>query len=112
MTINLDSSDWVPDSCTLPTAAQPMRVAEFDRFFADAVQRTDRTDRTRLELLIDADAEPLGRDLAERETSCCSFFTFTFEPAGAGAVRMRIDVPAVHVDVLDALESHVGAVRR
>ncbi|WP_433565697.1 hypothetical protein ACQP1O_10920 [Nocardia sp. CA-151230] len=111
MTINTGSTDWVPDSCTLPTAARPMRVTEFDQFFADAVQHTERPDRTRLDLFIDADAEPLGRDLADRETGCCSFFTFTFEPADAGVV-MHIDVPAAHVGVLDALETRAGAVSR
>lgn len=112
MTINVGPSDWVPDSCTLPTSAQPMRVAEFDQFFADAVRDTVRPERTRLDLLIDAGAEPLGRDLAARETGCCSFFTFTFEPADSGVVMMHIDVPAAHVEVLDALQTRVGAVPR
>lgn len=107
MTLNLGSSGWVL-GCTLPTAAQPMRVAEFDRFFAEAVQRTERPDRTRLDLFIDAAAERRGRDLAEREKGCCSFFTFTFTPAETGVV-MRIDVPAAYVEVLDALETRVGA---
>ncbi|KAA8882090.1 hypothetical protein F3087_39245 [Nocardia colli] len=95
--------DWVPDSCTLPTAERPMRVAEFDQFFADAVLRAERPGRTRLDLLIETDAVPLGRDLAARETNCCSFFTFTFEPADGGSV-MHIDVPATRIEILDALE--------
>ncbi|MFI6368162.1 hypothetical protein ACIBG0_36125 [Nocardia sp. NPDC050630] len=61
----------VPDACTLPTAEQPIRVAEFDRFFAESVSR--RPDRTRLDLLVAVDAEPAGGDLAVRETGCCSF---------------------------------------
>ncbi len=28
---------WVPDAYTLPTVEQPIRVAEFDRFFAEGV---------------------------------------------------------------------------
>ncbi|WP_174187509.1 hypothetical protein [Nocardia barduliensis] len=31
MTISPSSGEWVPDSCTLPTVEQPVRVAEFDR---------------------------------------------------------------------------------
>ncbi|MGW5731033.1 hypothetical protein [Nocardia beijingensis] len=111
MTINSGSLDWVPDSCTLPTAERAMRVAEFDQFFADAVRRVERPDRTRLDLLIDAGAETMGRELAARETGCCSFFTFTFEPASNGLL-MRVDVPAAHVEVLDALEIRIGAVAR
>ncbi|WP_405489250.1 hypothetical protein [Nocardia sp. NBC_00511] len=111
MTIDTGSAGWVPDSCTLPTAAQPMRVEEFDRFFADSVQRAVRADRTRLDLFIDAAAEAVGRDLAARETECCSFFTFSFEPTAGGSL-MHIDVPATHIEVLDAVESRVGAVSR
>ncbi|MEC3916410.1 hypothetical protein [Nocardia sp. CDC160] len=110
MTPNIGSGDWVSDSCTLPTAARPMRVAEFDRFFTDAAHFISRPDRTRLDVLIDTAAEPLGRDLAARETACCAFFTFTFEPTDSGVV-MHIDVPATHIDVLDALETRVGAVK-
>lgn len=111
MTTNLGSSDWVPDSCTLPIANRPMRLAEFDAFFADAVQDTDRPARTRLDLLIDTNAESRGRDLAARETGCCSFFTFTFEPA-EHCVVMHIDVSAADAGVLDAVASRVGAVSR
>ncbi|MFD6394998.1 hypothetical protein [Nocardia sp. NPDC060259] len=34
--------DWVPDACTLPTVEQPIRVAEFDRFFAESVHGMGR----------------------------------------------------------------------
>ncbi|NUS45191.1 MAG: hypothetical protein HOQ24_16065 [Mycobacteriaceae bacterium] len=111
MTTDTGSSDWAPDSCTLPTAALPTRVAEFDQYFADAVRRTERPSRVRLDLFVDADAELAGRDLADRETSCCSFFTFTFEPSRSGVV-MHIDVPAAQEHVLDALENRAAAARR
>ncbi|MEV6153769.1 hypothetical protein AB0L53_25835 [Nonomuraea sp. NPDC052129] len=29
---------WVPSECTLPTAEQPLRVAEFDALFAEVVR--------------------------------------------------------------------------
>ncbi|WP_330231011.1 hypothetical protein OHA40_00070 [Nocardia sp. NBC_00508] len=101
MTHNASSAEWMPDSCTLPTAEQPVRVAEFDRFFAESVQRTHRPTRTRLDLLLAAGAEPAARDLAARESSCCSFFTFAFDTADAGTV-LHIEVPDSQVDVLDA----------
>ncbi|MBL1076898.1 hypothetical protein JK358_21110 [Nocardia sp. 2] len=103
-----DAGDWVPDSCTLPTAEQPLRVAEFEQFFAEAVQRADRVDRTRLELWLSAESEARGRDLAAREAACCSFFAFTVE-SGPGGVVMRIEVPDSRVDVLDALAVRAGA---
>ncbi|GAB2539848.1 hypothetical protein [Nocardia heshunensis] len=108
MTIGGDPVDWVPDACTLPTPEQPMRVAEFDQFFADVVQRVERPDRTRLDLLIEPGAESRGRELAARETACCSFFTFDFETTAGGSV-MHIDVPPDYVDVLDALAIRAGA---
>ncbi|MGY1898645.1 hypothetical protein [Nocardia gipuzkoensis] len=102
------SGDWVPASCTLPTAEQPVRVGEFDQFFAESVQRTDRPSCTRLDLLLAADSEPSGRDLAARESGCCSFFAFTFEATGAGLV-MRVEVPDSQAEVLDALAARVDA---
>ena len=99
---------WVPESCTLPTAEQPFRVAEFDALFRRSVQRSDRRDDTRLDLVISPDAESTARDLAQRETECCSFFRFEFEHADDGVV-MHIGVPAEHADVLDALERRVSA---
>jgi hypothetical protein len=93
---------WVSESCTLPTAEQPLRLAEFDDLFASALRGQRRLSPTALRWDLDPAAESRARDLAGRESSCCSFFTFTFR-AGAGAFEMDVEVPAAHVDVLDAL---------
>lgn len=96
-----DSPDgWVPAACTLPTTEQPLRIAEFDDLFA-TVRGAERPEPTRLILSLDAPAAAV-RDLAARESECCSFFGFdvTERPGG---VRLTIDVPPAHVDVLDAL---------
>ncbi|WP_280373411.1 hypothetical protein, partial [Nocardia abscessus] len=69
---------------------------------SESVRRTDRPSRTRLDLLLAADSEPSGRDLAARESGCCSFFAFTFEATGAGLV-MRVEVPHRQVGGRDAL---------
>jgi hypothetical protein len=98
----------VPDACTLPTAERPLRLAEFDDLFATAVRRVDPVSATHARLHVTG---PTGladrvRDLAARETECCSFFTFTTmpEPAGDGeAVVLGIEVPAAHADVLASL---------
>ncbi|MGW4632890.1 hypothetical protein [Nocardia sp. NPDC004415] len=108
MTISPAQGNWVPDACTLPTTEQPIRIAEFDRFFAESVHSTTRTAPTRLDLVLAADAEAVARDLAARETSCCSFFTFDFNTTGTGLV-MQVGVPAAYVEVLDAFAARVEA---
>ncbi|HEX7428580.1 MAG TPA: hypothetical protein VF328_17005, partial [Mycobacterium sp.] len=60
-------------------------MAEFDEFFK-AVQRIERPRPTRLDLMLPRDAEAVGRDLARRESQCCSFFEFGFETNGSDVV--------------------------
>ncbi|UGT45145.1 hypothetical protein LTV02_17900 [Nocardia yamanashiensis] len=112
MTINTGSTDWVPDSCTLPTAAQPIRVAEFDEYFTHAARTTHRLAPARLQVVLDPATEASARDLAGRESSCCSFFTFDFSTSTEG-LMMDVEVPPAYVDVLDAfaarIETAIGA---
>lgn len=100
---------WVPDSCRLPTAELPLRLAEFDRFFAEAVLRIERpsAQRLRLHLVGTAEAERGARDLTARESACCSFFTFGVTRTGPDAVTVDVQVPASHVGVLDGLAERV-----
>jgi hypothetical protein len=98
--------DWAPDACTLPTAERPLRVAEFDDLFT-FVMRAERREPQRLDLVLRRIVEAPARDLARRESECCSFFTFEFEADGEDVV-MRICVPPQHVAVLDALEARVA----
>src|SRR3954453_12738408 len=112
---------WVPvDSCTLPTADRPLRVAEFDDLFATAlrhVQRPVGAPRARLVLAGDATLPGRVQRLADAETSCCSFFTFTVtalgpDPsaaAGEARVALDIEVPPDRSDVLDALVGRAAA---
>ena len=111
MRISPAQSDWVPDACTLSTVEQPIRVAEFHRFFADAVHSTTRLSPTRLDLQLVADVEAVARDLASRESSCCSFFTFGFDSAGTNLV-MQVGAPAAYAEVLDAFPARVEAANR
>jgi hypothetical protein len=103
----------VPDACTLPTAAQPLRLAEFDALFATAVRQVEQLDATHARLRM---AGPAGladtvRDLTARETECCSFFGFTVAaepvPDGEGVV-LDVEVPARHADVLASLIQRAG----
>lgn len=93
-------SDWVPDACSLPSIDRPLRIAEFDQFFAGGVRLLRRPAPARLELLLTDEAEPVGRDLAARESTCCSLFTFDFAVTTDGVV-MGVEVPGSSVDVLD-----------
>ena len=102
---------WVPESCSLPTAEQPLRVAEFDRLFGQAVLGWDRPSATRLDLALAADAEDDARDLAAREVGCCSFFGFEFDSDGSNVV-MRIEVPPSRAEVLDAVTERVASAVR
>jgi hypothetical protein len=104
----MSTENWVPESCTLPTAEQPLRAAEFDELFATALRAVTRTDSA-LELRLDAAAEETARALTARETECCSFFTFTFSPTSEGEVLLTATVPAPRSTVLDALATRAAA---
>ena len=99
--------DWAPEACTLPTSERALRVAEFDEFFKTVLQ-IERPRPTRLDLMLPRDAEAVGRDLARRDSECCSFFEFGFETNGSDVV-MNIGVPPTRIDVLDALEVRLGS---
>jgi hypothetical protein len=102
--------EWVPSACTLPTAEQPLRVAEFDALFADAAQALSRPDRTRLRLELTFTPEHAARaaELSARENGCCSFFTFTLTIAD-GRLLLEVAVPAEQVEVLNALQARASA---
>lgn len=91
------------DACTMPTAERPLRLAEFDDLFATAVRAVQhRGTDVRMHL---TGAEGLAdrvRDLAYRETECCSFFTFTVEGTDANLI-LDISVPPARQEILDAL---------
>ena len=103
MSVGNDLPDWTPRTCTLPTAQQPFRVAEFDDLFRECVIAVDRADATSVRLTLDGGDEVAARvlDLTARETKCCSFFTFELLPA-PGGLRLLVQVPPGQVAVLDA----------
>lgn len=96
--------EWVPQSCTLPTEEQPLRIAEWDALFTEHLTALSRpgSQRLRLELASAVETEEQVRDLAERESGCCSFFTFTVTAAD-DSVRLDIAVDPVQEPVLGAL---------
>ncbi|GAA2296328.1 hypothetical protein GCM10010149_50910 [Nonomuraea roseoviolacea subsp. roseoviolacea] len=108
--ISLDPG-WVPSACTLPTAERPLRVAEFDALFAEAVREVRRPapERLRLELVFSPDNAARAAGLTARESGCCSFFVFTLTVSGGG-LALEVAVPPGRTGVLDALRARVAAV--
>lgn len=104
MTAEIPAPEWVPQACTLPTAEQPLRLAEFDELFARHTRAAYRVrdGHLRLTLTGPPDLADSVRDLAARESECCSFFTFTTMRAG-DRVILDIEVPDAYTGVLDAL---------
>ena len=94
--------NWAPAACTLPTVERPLRVAEFDALFRTAARRIERLSPVHGRVTLDRDAEATARDLAARETSCCSFFDFAFTQSKEGLV-MDVTVPPTQAEVLEAL---------
>lgn len=113
---------WVPtDACTLPTREQPLRVAAFDRLFAEALVGAELVadagePRGNLLLAGEEDLVRRVRELVAAETSCCSFFTFDVseQPGrqrdGVRSSRVRVDV-AVPAARRDVLEAQIGRAR-
>ncbi|HZM79474.1 MAG TPA: hypothetical protein VFC19_27400 [Candidatus Limnocylindrales bacterium] len=106
-------TDQVPDACTLPTAEQPLRLAEFDALFTAAARDAERFGPQHLRVTLHggADVADSVRDLAARESQCCSFFTLTVTAPQEGMVHLDIEVPAAHIDVLDTLQRRATAAR-
>ncbi|HLL64554.1 MAG TPA: hypothetical protein VK453_02275 [Micromonosporaceae bacterium] len=102
-----DDQAWVPAACTLPTVDRPLRLGEFDDLFTSALWEQQRLSATVLRWRLDPAAEAMARDLTGRESLCCSFFSFTFAGDDAG-LRLDVQVPAGHREVLDALASRAA----
>jgi hypothetical protein len=104
---------WVPQACTLPTAEQPLRLAEFDELLSASMHGSERLAPRHLRVALTGgpDLADCVRDLAERETQCCSFFTFSVGVPQLGMVLLDIEIAAGHVEVPAALEARAAAVR-
>ena len=91
------------DACTLPTVERPLRLAEFEVLFSQAVRSVSSTeDRVRLRLTGDDGLLERVRDLTTRESACCSFFTFTIDSTESD-LTLEITVPPERRDILAAL---------
>lgn len=98
-------TDWIPETCTLPTAERPFRSAEFDALFRDDLETFSRVLPESLVLRFGSRPGLVDTltDLTRRESSCCSFFRFRLDDGG-GTVTLHVGVPTPRTDVLDGLE--------
>jgi hypothetical protein len=99
----------IDDFCTLPTAALPARLMEFDEFFRRQVSAPRRIGPHRAEFTF-ASVDGLYAqiaDLVARESACCSFFEFTIDqrsqPSAKDQLVLRVGVPQSYDDVLETL---------
>src|SRR5690625_3321137 len=91
------------EACTMPTADRPLRLAEFDALFAGAVRGIEHGgSHVRLHLTGDEGLVEQVRDLAERVTTCCSFFTFGIVGTDED-LTLEVSVPPDRQGILDAL---------
>jgi hypothetical protein len=102
--------DAIGASCTLPQADRPLRLAEFNDLFTDALRAVHRLSPTsaRLKLTGSDGIEARTRDLAAREGQCCSFFDFRIARDDASVI-LDIGVPPAHIAVLDGLTARATA---
>ena len=91
------------DACTLPTVERPLRLAEFDALFTEAVRSVQSDEgRVRMRLIGGDGLRERVRDLADRESACCTFFTFVVDGTETNVI-LEITVPPERRDILTAL---------
>jgi hypothetical protein len=103
-------TDAIGESCTLPQADRPLRLAEFNDLFADALRAVQRLSPTSARLTLTGSTliEARTRDLTARESQCCSFFDFRIARDDTSVI-LDIGVPAAHIAVLDGLIARAAA---
>jgi hypothetical protein len=95
----------VPIACTLGVSDLPDRLAEWQAFFREHVEGSDRVGWTLRLRLRDSDAALLAAaSLSRREKECCAFFAFSVELG----VNDRWLVVAVPPEAEDTLASFIA----
>jgi hypothetical protein len=100
------SLSGIPAACTLPSAEQPIRVAELNTLLTAAIGG-ERLSERRLRLVLTGPGDFAShvRDLVAREADCCSFFTFVVAEDLTGRVVLDVEVQAGYTGVLDGWAS-------
>jgi hypothetical protein len=105
----------IDDFCTLPAAALPARLTEFDELFRRQVSAPRRIGPHRAEFTF-ASVDSLYAqvsDLVARESACCAFFEFTIDQRSQTSAEdqlvLRVGVPQTYDDVLQTLMDRAAA---
>jgi hypothetical protein len=89
---------------------RPLRLVEFDDLFVSSLTRLTTVEgEVRMTLRGDTGLYDRVRDLATRESTCCSFFTFIVDGTET-VVDLSIRVPPARRDILDALAARASEV--
>ena len=102
--------DWcAPEACSLDSAQQPARVAEWDHLFAVGVRAVTPVDGgVRLDLAPARGQAAAVADLADREAQCCLFFRFDLAIADE-TLALTIRTDPAYGSVVDALAARALA---
>ncbi len=98
-------------ACTLPTVDRPLRLAEFDALFALVTSVDHEGHVARLHLSGPPTLHEQVIDLTERESQCCSFFTFAVDGTES-EVDLRITAPAPRAAIVAALVARAQEIVR
>jgi hypothetical protein len=95
----------IPIACTLQPSDARSQLSEWQEMLRRVMDGSERVSSNRLELSLLPDAD-IGSvvSLAQRETACCAFFSFTIE-IEADRVLLVVEVPNEAVEILDLLSS-------
>ena len=90
----------------MPTAERPLRVAEFNDLFVSSLRSIVAGEGdTHARLLLSGGVGLVERvqQLADSESSCCSFFSFEVTPLAEDLVALDVGAPPAYADVLAGL---------
>jgi hypothetical protein len=99
-----------PIACTLEAGAARAQLDEWRELLAGAVEGRHRVSTGRLELTLSSGFDQVDAlvRLAQRETACCAFFTFSIA-IGAEALTLVIQAPDGAESILDNFADAAGA---
>lgn len=103
--------DWcAPAACSLSSAEQPARVAEWDAIFGNGVRSVRPVDGgLRLDLVPGIGRASRVADLADLEAQCCRFFRFDLVIAD-DTLALTVRADPRHQPVVEALGARALAV--
>jgi hypothetical protein len=95
----------IPIACTLVASDARSQLGEWEGLLGRVVGGSERVSANRLELTLLPDAD-IGSiiSLAQRETTCCAFFSFAIEIRTDHLVLV-VEVPDDAVEILDQFGS-------